>query len=130
MTTYPILILSNTVRTQEPTAFTGSGNTLTGRPSVSQPQPSSSKSKGKEKAKTPETTTSSWGNGGNTLGSRSSSTRVPPSFRGPTGPIELGAGGARVPRPPQRGKAQKKKERSPTPDWDVDDDDVIMIDSD
>jgi ubiquitin fusion degradation protein 1 len=48
------------------------------------------------------------------------------------GPV--GAGGARIPRIPQRIQKQKqkqaKKERSPSPDWGVDDDDVVMIDSD
>ncbi len=51
------------------------------------------------------------------------------------GPI--GAGGASVPRqPPSRngkGKqkhAEKERERSSTPDRGVDDDDVIMVDSD
>ena len=48
----------------------------------------------------------------------------------PDGPV--GAGGARVPQPPQRNNRKLAKERSPTPeDWGVDDDDdVIMIDSD
>lgn len=42
-----------------------------------------------------------------------------------------GAGGVIVPQPRQR-IPQKKVERSPSPDWGVDDDDddVIMIDSD
>ena len=47
---------------------------------------------------------------------------------------EVGAGGARVPRLPQRNKStpQPVKERSPSPDWGVDDsdDDAIIIDSD
>ncbi len=50
------------------------------------------------------------------------------------GPV--GAGGAAIPRVPQRpgtrGKQpkEKEKERSPTPDFGVDDDDDIVIDSD
>lgn len=101
--------------------FTGSGNTLSGR-----------SAKGKEKeqatasssASTPAASEHNWGNSGNSLGSR------PPRDLGP-----VGAGGARIPRVPQRSRGGKSKEpvkeRSPSPDWGVDDDDdVIMIDSD
>ncbi|TFK55083.1 ubiquitin fusion degradation protein I [Heliocybe sulcata] len=103
---------------EQTSAFSGGGNTLTGRPA----QSSSSKGKGKET----ETGSSSsqaapkqeWGKG-HTLASST--------------PASLGAGGARVPRPPQRGanSKMKQKERSPTPDFGVDsDDDAIIIDSD
>ncbi|KAG5653838.1 hypothetical protein H0H81_010111 [Sphagnurus paluster] len=102
---------------QEPTSFTGSGHTLSGRNAQSQ----ASSSKGKEKEKPPVPSASSWGGSGQTLGARN----IPREL----GPV--GAGGARVPRPPQRNvKKEKEKERSPSPDWGVDDDDVIMIDSD
>ncbi|PPQ93277.1 hypothetical protein CVT25_015275 [Psilocybe cyanescens] len=99
---------------QSPPAFSGSGNTLSGR---SNARPSaSSDSKGKAKAESASTHT--WGSSGQALG------RKPVSPKGP-----VGVGGARVPQPPQR--RSKKVERSPTPeDWGVDDDDVIMIDSD
>ncbi|KAH9981051.1 ubiquitin fusion degradation protein UFD1-domain-containing protein [Lactifluus volemus] len=61
-----------------------------------------------------------WGTGqGRSLGSRSTN--------GP-GVRTLGAGGAIVPRLQQR--SSKKPQRSPTPDFGVDDDDVIVIDSD
>ncbi|KAJ7430727.1 ubiquitin fusion degradation protein UFD1-domain-containing protein [Mycena galericulata] len=100
-------------------AFHGSGNTLNGR------QPASAK--GKEKAPAQDTSTSSavWAGTGHSLG--------PGSVPRELGPV--GAGGARIPRVPQRqnGKQKQKdseKARSPSPDWGVDDDDVIMIDSD
>jgi len=54
-----------------------------------------------------------------------------PRSLGPTG-----AGGASIPRLPNRQQSSKdkqkvvEKERSPTPDWGVDDDDIIEIDSD
>jgi ubiquitin fusion degradation protein 1 len=93
--------------------FLGSGNTLSGR---SNPNRSNSfKGKGKESS---SESTYSWGTSGNTLNTASTS-------RG-----SRGAGGARA-QPPQR-NPQKKRERSLSPDWGVDDDDddVIMIDSD
>ncbi|KAJ6623556.1 ubiquitin fusion degradation protein UFD1-domain-containing protein [Mycena sp. CBHHK59/15] len=102
---------------REPTVFNGSGNTLHGR------QPASAK--GKEKAPTDNPSSSTaWAGTGQTLGQ---------SIPHELGPV--GAGGARIPRVPQRtNRKQKEKEqekaRSPTPDWGVDDDDVIMIDSD
>jgi len=114
-----------------PAAFGGSGNTLSGR-SVqyqSQPTASSSNGKGKEKAASegPEKE-AKWGTAGQTLGSRS--THVPPSFRA----RDVGAGGAPVPLPRRKGKekqkAEKQKSPSPDQDWGVDDDDVIVIDSD
>ncbi|KIK08271.1 hypothetical protein K443DRAFT_590002 [Laccaria amethystina LaAM-08-1] len=85
---------------QPPPAFAGSGNALSGRSRPSQSQPSS-----------------------NSFASRSTLRQ--------TGPV--GAGGAVIPQLPQRNSQQQKgkeKERSPSPDWGVDDDDVIMIDSD
>lgn len=97
---------------QQPLAFSGSGNILTGRGS-------SSKGKAKEQpAKLqPE---KQWGSGGQALGSRSA----------PSAPRATGAGGASVPVPPRRNA--KPRERSPSPeiDFGVDDDDVIEIDSD
>jgi ubiquitin fusion degradation protein 1 len=78
---------------------------------------SSSGSKSKEKQET--ASSQSWGSGGQTLGSNS-------------GPASYGAGGARVPQPPRRQGSSKKseRERSPTPDFGVDDDDIIDVDSD
>lgn len=84
------------------TPFTGSGHTLSGRPpaAVSVADSGSSTNR-KDKSKAEqEAEEKDWGMG-QTLGSR-------------------GSGGSR----PQQ------KERSPTPDWGVDDDDVIVIDSD
>jgi ubiquitin fusion degradation protein 1 len=103
-----------------PTPFGGSGNTLSGRPT----QPAA-KGKGKEKATTEEADADAkWGTGGQTLGSRS--TYIPPSIQ----PRNLGAGSAPPSR--HREKPKSKKPRSPSPerDWGVDDDDVIIIDSD
>ncbi|KAK7054777.1 ubiquitin fusion degradation protein [Paramarasmius palmivorus] len=99
-------------------AFSGSGATLNGQ-QISQPSSSSAKGKGKEKE--PEASSSSWSGQGNTLGNS-----VPREVG------LVGAGGARVPRLPQRQSTQQaQRERSPTPDFGVDDDDdVIMIDSD
>jgi len=85
-----------------PSTFSGSGNTLSGRGTAST-NASSSKEKEKEKAKE-EPVPKVWGSG-QTLGTRSAA-------------------------PPPSKKPQPKKERSPTPDWGVDDDDVIVIDSD
>jgi len=92
-------------------AFDGAGNTLNGRAIGS--------AKGKEKAPAQDTSNSSasWAGTGHSLGS---------SIPRELGPV--GAGGARIPRIPQRNS--KPKQRSPSPDWGVDDDDVIMIDSD
>ncbi|KAJ7685284.1 ubiquitin fusion degradation protein UFD1-domain-containing protein [Mycena polygramma] len=97
--------------------FNGSGNTLSGRQAAS--------AKGKEKAQDQDTSSSSstaWTGTGHSLG--------PGAVPRELGPV--GAGGARIPRIPQRNNSakQKEKERSPSPDWGVDDDDVIMIDSD
>lgn len=74
-------------------------------------------SKGKAKEKSSEST-HAWGTSGNTLAA-SSTSREPKGVRG-----------ARVPQPQRI--PQKKIERSPSPDWGVDDDDddAIMIDSD
>ncbi|EEB91070.1 hypothetical protein MPER_10637, partial [Moniliophthora perniciosa FA553] len=97
--------------------FTGSGNTLNGR-QTSQPS-SSAKGKAKE-TDLKASSSSSWAGQGNTLGNS-----VPREIG------MVGVGGARVPRPPQRQSTQVQRERSPTPDFGVDDDDdVIMIDSD
>ncbi|KNZ78395.1 Ubiquitin fusion degradation protein 1, partial [Termitomyces sp. J132] len=95
-----------------PSPFSGSGNTLSGRNT----QPSAASSKGKEKENAPVQSSHNWTGTGQTLG------RSVPRELG-----SVGAGGARIPRPPQRNKKGKEKERSPSPDWGVDDDDVIMI---
>jgi ubiquitin fusion degradation protein 1 len=120
----------STKLTVQPAAFGGSGNTLSGRSVRSQPQasPSSSKGKGKEKAATEDSNEDAkWGTGGQPLGSR---IHVPLSFR----TREIGAGGAPVPLSRRKGKEKEpaKKAKSPSPehDWGVDDDDVIVIDSD
>ena len=112
---------------QAPPSFSGSGNTLSGRSNP--PASSSAKGKAKEESKPASSASASahsWGSSGQALGKRAAPQ---------TGPV--GAGGARAPQPPQRGG--KTKARSPSPeeeeeeeehDWGVDDDDVIMIDSD
>lgn len=105
--------------------FGGSGNTLSGR--QLQPAASSSKGKGKEKVAAEEVKEEArWGTGGHTLGSRAT---VPSTFRA----HDVGAGAAPVPLPRRKGKEKlKAKAKSPSPerDWGVDDDDVIVIDSD
>ncbi|OJA18427.1 hypothetical protein AZE42_06984 [Rhizopogon vesiculosus] len=96
-------------------SFSGSGNTLAGRSGASL---ADAKGKGKENSSAKsQPSEKSWGVG-SSLGS-SRSTHVPPSFRG----RDLGS--STVPRP-----TGQSKRRSPTPDWGVDDDDIIDIDSD
>ncbi|KAF8586528.1 UFD1-domain-containing protein [Ramaria rubella] len=88
------------------TPFIGSGNTLSGRQPPGRSAGNSSSSSGKGKAKLKEEPEKEWGTG-QTLGNRRPA---------PTSPV-----------PKQK---QKQRERSVTPDWGVDDDDVIVIDSD
>ena len=112
-----------------PVAFVGAGNSLGGQPSSSSAQ---SKGKGKAAADTEakKADAATWGTGqGRSLGSR------PTNGVGGArmlGPGLVGVGGASIPRPPQRsGRKPPRRERSPTPDYGVDDDDdVIVIDSD
>ncbi|KAG6898343.1 hypothetical protein C0992_009018 [Termitomyces sp. T32_za158] len=91
-------------------SFSGSGNTLSGRSNHTSAV--SPKGKEKEKQKSYD-----WAGTGQTLGQS-----VPREL----GPV--GAGGARIPKLPQRNKKQEEeKEKSPSPDWGVEDGDVIMI---
>jgi ubiquitin fusion degradation protein 1 len=115
--------------TQPPDAFLGAGNFLNGRAASSSTQ---STGKGKSKAtdggdnKVEET---GWGTGqGRSLGSRPTNGVDRRTF----GSGLVGVGGASVPRLSQRsGKKPRRRERSPTPDFGIDDDDdVIVIDSD
>ncbi|KAI0273359.1 ubiquitin fusion degradation protein I [Gloeopeniophorella convolvens] len=108
-----------------PVSFTGSGNSLNGRNPVSSTQ---DKGKGKSKDTEEKSEETTWAGQGHSLGtSRPPASSAPRTF----GPGQLGAGGASVPRLPQRsGKKPPARERSPTPDFGVDDDDVIVIDSD
>lgn len=115
---------------EPPSAFAGAGNSLSGRPAGS-----SSQSKGKAKA-TADTEAkkaadgATWGSGqGRSLGSRPTNGVGARTF-GAGGLV--GVGGASIPRPPLRsGRKPPGRERSPTPDYGVDDDDdVIVIDSD
>lgn len=90
----------------EPTSahFAGSGSTLSGRPPAGSSAEASGSSAAKGKAKTKASDPAKdWGPG-ETLGRRHQAT--------------------------SQSAKQKQKERSPTPDWGVDDDDVIVIDSD
>lgn len=114
---------------EPPSAFAGAGNSLGGRATGS-----SSQSKGKAKAtdtgakKAEEGAT--WGSGqGRSLGSRPTN-GVGARTLGASGLV--GLGGASIPRPPlHSGRKPPGRERSPTPDYGVDDDDdVIEIDSD
>ncbi|TFK30019.1 UFD1-domain-containing protein [Coprinopsis marcescibilis] len=101
---------------QSPPPFVGSGNRLTGRSSS---QSGNSSAKPEEHKPAP---THNWGSSGSTLGAST-----------PREPGPVGAGGAGIPRLPHRPNSNskpKKKERSPTPDFGVDDDEMIEIDSD
>jgi ubiquitin fusion degradation protein 1 len=114
---------------QPPAAFLGAGNSLNGRPISS-----STQSTGKGKSKATEDTEAKkvdearWGTGqGRSLGSRPSNGVDTRTF----GAGLVGVGGASVPRLSQRSsKKPRRRERSPTPDFGIDDDDVIVIDSD
>jgi len=108
------------------TAFAGAGNSLNGRAT------SSSTRKGKSRA-TEETgdkkaDESRWGTGqGQSLGTRQSNGVNSRIF----GSGLVGVGGASVPRLSSRSsKKPPRREPSPTPDYGVDDEDVIVIDSD
>ncbi|KAJ4475234.1 ubiquitin fusion degradation protein I [Lentinula edodes] len=111
--------------TQGSVAFSGSGRSLNGRSTGSQPPSTSAKGKAKASDESSPQSSASWAGAGRTLGSSA-----------PRESGSVGAGGARVPRPQQRnseGQKGKKKQRSPSPeiDWGVDDDDdVMIIDSD
>jgi ubiquitin fusion degradation protein 1 len=103
---------------QSPPAFSGTGNALSGRSNTV--QGSSTSAKGKSKASESTSADShSWGSSGQTLGRRT----LPQN-----GPIGLGGSG--VPQTPHRNKKVAKQRSSTPEDWGVDDDDVIMIDSD
>ena len=107
----------------EPANFSGTGYALNDRSNHIQ-APSNGKGKEKEKEKEKEDASeeapASWG-AGRTL--RSSRVSVQPDRPNP-------GENSRVPNS-RTGKAEKAhKTRSPSPDWGVDDDDVIMIDSD
>lgn len=113
---------------QPPAAFLGPGNSLNGRAAGS-----SAQSTGKGKSKATEDTGAKnvdearWGTGqGRSLGSRPSNGVDTRTF----GAGLVGVGGASVPRLSQRSKKPRRRERSPTPDFGIDDDDVIVIDSD
>jgi ubiquitin fusion degradation protein 1 len=113
---------------QPPTTFVGAGNSLNGRPASTSAQRS-----GKGKSKATEDTEvkkdeARWGTGqGRSLGSRPSNGVSTRTFGGSL----VGAGGASVPRLSQRpNKKPPRRERSPTPDFGIDEDDVIVIDSD
>ncbi|KAH9993751.1 ubiquitin fusion degradation protein I [Russula vinacea] len=112
-----------------PDTFLGAGNSLDGRPASS-----SAQSTGKGKSKASDTGNEKvdeerWGTGqGRSLGTR------PPNGRGASIP-RLSQRGASVPRLSQRSAnvprlSRRSNERSPTPDFGVDDEDVIVIDSD
>ena len=113
---------------EPPASFVGAGNSLGGRPVGS-----SSQSKGKSKATADTGAKKSDGATWSTGQGRSLGTR-PTNGAGvrTLGAGLLGVGGASIPRPPLRsGKKPPGRERSPTPDYGVDDDDdVIEIDSD
>jgi len=109
-----------------PTSFHGSGNTLDGRSTGSSGQ-SKGKSKATEDTGAKGSDETRWGTGpGRSLGTRQSNgvgTRTLGSL--------AGVSGTSVPRLSQHpSKKPHHYQRSPTPDYGVDDDDVIVIDSD
>ncbi|KAI0306356.1 ubiquitin fusion degradation protein I [Multifurca ochricompacta] len=111
-----------------PTAFVGAGNSLNGRDTSSSTQ---GKGKGKATDNTGDKKSdeASWGTGqGRSLGPRPSNGIGTRTF----GTGLVGVGGASIPRLPQRSsKKPPGRERSPTPDFGIDDDDdAIVIDSD
>jgi ubiquitin fusion degradation protein 1 len=113
---------------QPPATFLGPGNSLNGRATGS---PTQSAGKGKSKAtedtEAKKVDEARWGTGqGRSLGSRPSNGVDTRTF----GAGLVGVGGASVPRLSQRSKKPRRRERSPTPDFGIDDDDVIVIDSD
>ena len=114
--------------TQPPAAFLGTGNSLNGRDTASSTQSAGKgKSKATEDTRAKEVDETRWGTGqGRSLGSRPSNGVDTRTF----GPGLVGVGGASVPRLSQRSKKPRRRERSPTPDFGIDDDDVIVIDSD
>ncbi|KAH9035331.1 ubiquitin fusion degradation protein I [Lactarius pseudohatsudake] len=112
---------------EPPASFVGAGNSLGQAPSSSAQSKGKSKATADTAAKKPDAAT--WGSGqGRSLGSRPTNGVGGRSL----GTGLLGVGGASIPRPPQRsGRKPPGRERSPTPDYGVDDDDdVIVIDSD
>lgn len=88
--------------------FGGTGHSVDGR-AVPQPSNATSSATGRSED---QLTSHNWGTSGQTLSSRSS------------------VGTKQVSQGPQKNAKSKQRERSPTPDWGVDEDEVIMIDSD
>ena len=123
-----IILFHGSYPIQPPASFVGAGNSLGGQPTGSSSQ---GKGKGKAAADTGanKADAATWSTGpGRSLGSRPANGVGARTL----GAGVLGVGGASIPRPPQRsGKKPARRERSPTPDYGVDDDDdVIVIDSD
>ena len=112
---------------QPPAAFLGTGNSLNGGATGSSQSTGKGKSKATEDTGAKKVDEARWGTGqGRSLGSRPSNGVDTRTF----GASLVGVGGASVPRLSQRSKKPRRRERSPTPDFGIDDDDVIVIDSD
>jgi len=111
---------------QPPAAFLGAGNSLNGRATDSSTQ-SKGKGKATDDSGAKDADEARWGTGqGRSLGSHPSNGAGTRTFG-----AGLGVGGASIPRLSQRSsKKPRRRERSPTPDFGIDDDDVIVIDSD
>jgi ubiquitin fusion degradation protein 1 len=113
----PTTTSSDSPAPPEPTSFSGPGHALSGRRDL--PNASSNeKGKGKEKATSSEETSASWGTG-----------RTLRPTTAHSGHSVIGEE-ARVRGPSPRHEAKRQLSYSPLPDWDDDDDDVIMVDSD
>jgi len=100
-----------------PTTFGGTGHSVDGR-AVAQASNATSSATGRSED---QSTSHNWGTSGQVLSSRSS-----------VGMKQVSQGAGKVaPRSsPQKNPKSKQRERSPSPDWGVDEDEVIMIDSD
>ena len=123
------LPLSRGLYIQPPTTFLGAGNSLNGRATSSSAKSiSKGKSKATEDTEAKKADETQWGTGqGRSLGSRQSNGVGTRTF----GTGLTGIGGASAPRLSQRSsKKPPRRERSPTPDYGIDEDDVIVIDSD
>lgn len=118
----PPVCLSNPVITfidiiYDQITFGGTGHSVDGR-AVPQASNATSSTTGRSEE---QSTSHNWGTSGQVLSSRSSVAMKQ---------VSQGAGKVAPRSSPQKNPKSKQRERSPSPDWGVDDDEIIMIDSD
>lgn len=118
----PPVCLSNPVITfidiiYDQITFGGTGHSVDGR-AVPQASNATSSPTGRSED---QSTSHNWGTSGQVLSSRSSVAMKQ---------VSQGAGKVAPRSSPQKNPKSKQRERSPSPDWGVDDDEIIMIDSD